>query len=423
MKRILLFILLPFIASSFGGSYSIPKFTAEDVGTPDSFIQAEFGGELKKASSNAVLDIQKGRLFVRQKFEDPFGDEETVYQIYQGRAGNLSSLNALQAPPSVNYSKLLNLKMYLTKNDDIDEDVEKVYFDGKSIYIEGASTAFVSVNGSMVELKPQAVAVASPVVVPPPPVPAPKPVVVPPPPAPKPVVPTSSYNDDEYEDDDEYEEDVPAPAPVVKKETPFVQEKPIAAPKPIVAPKLYEDEEEDDEYEECEEGDKDCDSYEYDVAGDVGKTNAKADEMDYAASSAASDVKDRFGIADEVRFWSAVALATAAAGSAVVGILQHMKANEARDAFDKLSELRNSFMSEVKSQCAANADPAKCETAMIWDLSNNGFSVEESFYTLNELNARIATNKATMNSYSLYRNVWFGVSAVSLTASIVLFVW
>lgn len=414
MKRILLFISLPFIAFSFAGTYTIPKFSAEDVGTPDSYIQAEFGGELKKASPTAVLDIQKGRLFVRQKFEDPFGEDETVYQIYQGRAGDLSSLMPLQAPPSLNYAKLLNLKMYLTKNEDIDEDIEKVYFDGKSIFIDGASTAFVSVNGTMVELKPQTAV-------------APPPVVVPPPPAPKAVAAVSSYDDDEYDDDeyeddeyedDEYEDDVVAPPPVVK------QEKPIAEPKPIVAPKLYEDDEDDDEYEECEEGDKDCDSYEYDVAGDLNKTNSYADEMDYAASSAASDVKDRFGIADEVRFWSAVAFATAAAGSAIAGVLQHMKANEARDAFDQLSELRNSFMSQVKEQCVANADPAKCETAMIWDLSNNGINVGgETFYTLNELNSRIATNKKTMNSYALYRNVWFGVTAASLTASIVLFVW
>ena len=57
------------------------------------------------------------------------------------------------------------------------------------------------------------------------------------------------------------------------------------------------------------------------------------------ASSAASDVKDRFGIADEVRFWSGVALAVAA-GSAVAGILQHMEANKASDAYDKLSGLK-----------------------------------------------------------------------------------
>ena len=398
MKRILLLVLLSFFAISFADTYTISNFSAEDVGTPDSYIQAEFGGELKTASPTAVLDIQKGRLFIRQKFEDPFGEEETVYQIYQGRAGNISSLKALQPPPSVSYAKLVNLKLYSSSSDEASQDIEKVYFDGKSVYIEG-SRAFVSVNGSMVELKAASTTAAAPVVAP----------AAPAAPA------VSSYDD--YGEEEEEEEDV-APAPPV-------QEKPVVEAKPIVPPKLIaDDEEEEDEY--CDEDDPECeeeDEEEYDVAGDVGSTNADADAMDYAASSAASDVKDRFGIADEVRFWSGVALAAVAAGGAVVGVLQHMKANEAGEAYDKLSEIKNSFMSEIKTQCATSTDPGKCETAMIWDMSNNGIKVNEEFYTLNQLDYRINVNKATMDSYSLFRNLWFGISAVSLTASIVLFVW
>ena len=375
MKRIFLLVLLSFAALSFADTYTISNFSAEDVGTPDSYIQAEFGGELKTASPTAVLDIQKGRLFIRQKFEDPFGEEETVYQIYQGRAGNISSLKALQSPPSVSYAKLLNLKLYASSSDEASQDIEKVYFDGKSVYIEG-STAFVSVNGSMVELKP---ASSAPALVPAPPV------------------------------------------------------EPIVEAKPIVPPKLIADDEEDEDYEYCDEDDPDCeeeyeDEEEYDVAGDVGSTNADADAMDYAASSAASDVKDRFGIADEVRFWSGVALAAVAAGGAVVGVLQHMKANEAGDAYDKLSSIEKSFMKEIESQCSSNnkespTDQEKCRTAMLWDVSNNGISVNGENYTLNQLRSRIDVNKTTMDSYTLFRNLWFGISAVSLTASIVLFVW
>lgn len=370
MKRIFLLVLLSFAALSFADTYTISNFSAEDVGTPDSYIQAEFGGELKTASPTAVLDIQKGRLFIRQKFEDPFGEEETVYQIYQGRAGNISSLKALQSPPSVSYAKLLNLKLYASSSDEASQDIEKVYFDGKSVYIEG-STAFVSVNGSMVELKP---ASSAPALVPAPPV------------------------------------------------------EPIVEAKPIVPPKLIADDEEDEDYEYCDEDDPDCeeeyeDEEEYDVAGDVGSTNADADAMDYAASSAASDVKDRFGIADEVRFWSGVALAAVAAGGAVVGVLQHMKANEAGDAYDKLSSIEKSFMKEIERQCEESADPGKCRTAMMWDVSNNGISVNGENYTLSQLRSRIDVNKTTMDSYTLFRNLWFGISAVSLTASIVLFVW
>ena len=398
MKRILLLVLLSFFAISFADTYTISNFSAEDVGTPDSYIQAEFGGELKTASPTAVLDIQKGRLFIRQKFEDPFGEEETVYQIYQGRAGNISSLKALQPPPSVSYAKLLNLKLYASSSDEASQDIEKVYFDGKSVYIEG-STAFVSVNGSMVELKP---ASSAPALVPAPAAPA------------APAV--SSYDD--YGEEEEEEEDV-APAPPVE---------PIVEAKPIVPPKLIADDEEDEDYEYCDEDDPECeeeyeDEEEYDVAGDVGSTNAHADAMDYAASSAASDVKDRFGIADEVRFWSGVALAAVAAGGAVVGVLQHMKVNEAGDAYDKLSSIEKSFIDEIELQCATSTDPGKCRTAMMWDVSNNGISVNGENYTLNQLRSRIDVNKTTMDSYTLFRNLWFGISAVSLTASIVLFVW
>lgn len=407
MKRFFLVMLLSFAALTFANDYSISNFSAEDVGTPDSYIQAEFGGELKTASPNAVLDIQKGRLFIRQKFEDPFGEEETVYQIYQGRAGDISSLTALQPPPSVSYAKLVNLKLYSSSSADAAQDIEKVYFDGKSVYVEGASTAFVSVNGSMVELKPQS-AEAAPVAAPAAPA------------APIAAAASSDYDDYGYEDEEEV-----APAPPVTEE-------PIAKAKPIVPPKLIEDDEEceeddpdcEEEYVECDEDDPDCEEEEeYDVAGDISTTNADADAMDYAASSAASDVKDRFGIADEVRFWSGVALAAVAAGSAVAGILQHTEANKASDAYDKLSGLKNSFMSQIKTQCAVAEDPGKCETAMIWDLSNNGITVNGNTYTLNTLNSRIDTNKKTMDSYTLFRNVWFGVTAVSLTASIVLFVW
>lgn len=392
MKRIFLLVLLSFFAISFADTYTISNFSAEDVGTPDSYIQAEFGGELKTASPTAVLDIQKGRLFIRQKFEDPFGEEETVYQIYQGRAGNISSLKALQPPPSVSYAKLVNLKLYSSSSDEASQDIEKVYFDGKSVYIEG-SRAFVSVNGSMVELKAASTTAAAPVVAPA-----------------APAAPAVSS----YDDYGEEEEDV-APAPPV-------QEKPVVEAKPIVPPKLIADDEEDEDYEYCDEDDPDCEE-EYDVAGDVGSTNADADAMDYAASSAASDVKDRFGIADEVRFWSGVALAAVAAGGAVVGVLQHMKANEAGDAYDKLSSIEKSFIDEIELQCKESTDPGKCRTAMMWDVSNNGISVNGENYTLSQLRSRIDVNKNTMDSYTLFRNVWFGVTAVSLTASIVLFVW
>ena len=41
-----------------------------------------------------------------------------------------------------------------------------------------------------------------------------------------------------------------------------------------------------------------------DVAGNLDESNARADARDYAVSDASENATDRFGIADEVRFWS-----------------------------------------------------------------------------------------------------------------------
>jgi hypothetical protein len=52
-----------------------------------------------------------------------------------------------------------------------------------------------------------------------------------------------------------------------------------------------------------------------------------------------------------------------------------------------------------------------------YDLTNG------SGYTLKDLEARMDTNKKTRDSHATARNIWFGVTGVSLTAAIVLFVW
>ena len=96
MKR-LSFIVLCAALTAFAGPYDIDGFDATDVGSPDQYITAEFGGQLKKAPASGVSSLQSGRLVVRQKFEDPFGESETMYQLYQGRAGDLSSLTPLTA--------------------------------------------------------------------------------------------------------------------------------------------------------------------------------------------------------------------------------------------------------------------------------------------------------------------------------------
>ena len=356
MKR-LSFIVLCAALTAFAGPYDIDGFDATDVGSPDQYITAEFGGQLKKAPASEVSSLQSGRLVVRQKFEDPFGESETMYQLYQGRAGDLSSLTPLTAE-GADYSDIVSAKIYQRKGMDAEEDAEKVYFDGKFIYVPGMSSAIAYVNNAPVELKgaddePVAAAVPAPEV-----------------------------------EEDEEEEDSPAP---------------VAAKKP----RVEEDEEECDEYDpDCEDEDD-----EYDVKGNVDRSNRDADDRDYAARDASENATDRFGIADEVRFWSAVALSAVAVGSAVMGVYQHMKANEAKDAYDDLSALNDKLI----KRCEGNKN---CEVAV----SKYGTNTDGT-WKVSYLQERMDTNKKTQDSYSTARNIWFGVTAVSLTAAIVLFVW
>ena len=340
MKRSLLMVLCPSVVSAFAGIYDIEEFSAKDAGTPDDYIVAEFGGELKVAPADEVATLQSGRLVVRQKFEDPFGESETSYQLYQGGKGDLSSMTPMTAE-GVDYSKLVNAKLYTRRGAAADKDVEKVYFDGKAVYAPGLSTAVVYIDGSPVTLKGDESASAS---------------------------------------DDEEETVAAAPAVPSSKA------------------------QECDEYDpDCEDEDDD-DYSSYKISAPVDNS---ADDRDYAATDAARDVGDRFGIADEVRFWTAVGLSALAVTAAVIGIIDHSKANEARDAYDSLNELSDLTV----RKCEGNAT---CEEIMVSYVKSQD---------LRGLQNRIDQNKKTQDSYTSARNIWFGISAASIAGAVVLFVW
>lgn len=346
MKRLSLLVLCTALAA-FAGPYDIDGFEAQDTGTPDDYITAEFGGELKTAPASEVGSLQSGRLIVRQKFEDPFGENETTYQLYQGRAGDLSSLTPLEVD-GADYSSIVTAKVYKAKGADAAEDAEKVYFDGKFVYVPGMSSAIAYVHNAPVELKASKTA---------------------------------------------------APAAPAVEEAPAKQ---VASA-------------EDDEDEYCDDYDPDCEDEEdeYDVKGNLDKSNQEADDRDYSAYDAGENATDRFGIADEVRFWSAMALFAVSAGSAVMGILQHKKANEAQDAYDDLNKINSNLL----KGCDGNK---QCEVAMS-QYAKTPDPVNP--WTLANLQQRMDTNKKTHDSYATARNIWFGVAAATLTGGIVLFVW
>lgn len=131
--------------------FAIDKFTGDEAGDPDTYIAADFSNQLRIAK---IDQIQDGRFYVRQKFEDPFGEEETTYQLFEGRATPLKAKLAKFSFDEVPYTTLIKAKFFLNRNAHGDEDIEKVYFDGSSIFVEGESAIYAHLNGKMQELSP-----------------------------------------------------------------------------------------------------------------------------------------------------------------------------------------------------------------------------------------------------------------------------
>ena len=361
MKSTLFAIIGMFAATAFAAdSYTIDKFSGDEVGTPDQYIDAEFGGSLKISATGSVENVQSGRFYVRQKFEDPFGDAPTTYQLYEGREGSdKANLSEFSLPDGIAYGFVVKAKAYASEDADANSDIEKVYFDGKSVFAEGVSEMYVHRGVKTIALV-SANAESS-----------------------------SSSADDSYAEEDTY-----------------------AAAAPESSSSAASDE---DEY--CDDNDPDCeeeDDYNYDVQGDVGATASRANDEDYASSAAANDVTDRFGIADEVRKWSAWGLVGVAAAGIGIGIYDQMKYSDAKSAYDGVNDVIDSHKANIESACGGDRS---CYEATLW------YEKQDNTSEISKLESRNKKNKDTMNSYSTARNIWFGVAAASIAGSIVLFTW
>ncbi len=337
MKRSILLAICLSAAAAFAGAYDISDFTAKDEVSTDNYAT-----NLSTATLDDATSVPAGSIVLRQKFAE---SGINVYQLYKGQANDISSMTALSIPTSMSYSEVVKAKLYKRRGTMPGDDVEKVYFDGKYVYVPGLSSAVAYVNGAPVDLTGE--------------------------------------------------------------------EK--ASTKAAAAPKT-----------DCDEFDVSCDedilaakNNNYDVSGDLNSTNARADARDYSASAAAQDVTDRFGIADEVRFWSAVALSAVAAGSAVMGVVQQMKSSEANDALKKLQSVSKAVDDKINIACSDKPNTAKC--IEYYKTQPNAYTAPG--WTYQNLQSRIKTDKDTKDSYAMARNLWFGVTAVSLTTAIVLFAW
>ncbi len=347
------------IAAFAADNYTIQGFSGNEVGTPDQYIDAEFGGSLKISTSGTVENVQSERFYVRQKFEDPFGETPTTYQLYEGREGSdKASLSSFTLPAGIAYGFAVKAKAYASSDADANADIEKVYFDGKAVYAEGVSQMYLHRGVKVIELVPEN-------------------------------APESSSSE-EIESSSSSEEAVLA-----------------------VAESSSSSATDDDEY--CDDNDPDCEEEDtYDVQGDIGETVSNANNEDYAASSAANDVTDRFGVADEVRKWSAWGLVGVAAAGIGIGIYDQIQYNDAKTAHDDLNGLMNQHKKNIESACGGKNG---CYEAMIW------YEMNDKTSALSDLSSRNKKNKDAMDSYSTARNIWFGIAAASIAGSIVLFTW
>lgn len=346
MKRSFLLALCLSAAAAFAGVYDIADFTAKDAVSSDNQIFASYG-ELNTVSVDEAASVPSGKIVLRQKFAQESGIN--AYQLYIGDVGDISSMTALSVPSTASYKNVIKSKLYVRRGMKPGDDAEKVYFDGKFVYIPGATSAVAFINGTQIDLKNEAPAATS------------------------------------------------------------------------TAPK-----------QECDEFDVSCDEdiiaakngSSYDVSGDLNNTNSRADARDYSASAAAQDVKDRFGIADEVRFWSAVALSAVAAGSAVLGVLQQMKSSEANDAYKDLEKVANVAEEKISIACSKIKGVTNQEACVdYYKKTTDPTAFAAANWTYADLKNRMKVNKDTKDSYAMGRNIWFGVSAISLTTAIVLFAW
>jgi len=146
--------VLLLLASIAWSQWTITSFDdSPDPGEEDTYVAQESSDGLKPVSPDQVVQ-QGNRLYVRQKFEDPFGDEEATYQIFQGRAKEAAKGLGKISLDGIPYATLLKMKLFYSRNAKGNDDLENVYFDGKDIFVEGEDPVYINLNGKMEELKP-----------------------------------------------------------------------------------------------------------------------------------------------------------------------------------------------------------------------------------------------------------------------------
>lgn len=111
----------------------IDSFNPQAISENTAFIESEFGEELR---NNNGTNLESSKFYLRQKNEDPF-DGSVKYGLFEGKVTpNAKSLLRFTPPAGTSVDELIKMTCYSEENSDKDFDLEALYTDSKSLYIE-----------------------------------------------------------------------------------------------------------------------------------------------------------------------------------------------------------------------------------------------------------------------------------------------
>ena len=111
----------------------IGSFNPQAISENTAFIESEFGEELR---NNNGTNLESSKFYLRQKNEDPF-DGSVKYGLFEGKVTpNAKSLLRFTPPAGSTVDELIKMTCYSEENSDKDFDLEALYTDSKSLYIE-----------------------------------------------------------------------------------------------------------------------------------------------------------------------------------------------------------------------------------------------------------------------------------------------
>jgi hypothetical protein len=134
---------------AFAGT-TVDEFSTANQGSSDINVRGEFSSTLSTASPDA---LQPGKLYLRQKFQDAFDESIYSYSLFVGVPNSEAPKMVRFDPAGLGVGTVLRSKVYRNANPvSEDADVEKIYADQNSIYVDYGDALYVKQDGNFVKL-------------------------------------------------------------------------------------------------------------------------------------------------------------------------------------------------------------------------------------------------------------------------------